>query len=96
MLSTWWLMAREFVPDPNVGAILVSFDPFVSYPKIHKASLYACNPQNIFIATHADERTNCFGHSVPGSLFSSYLFLVTYYINNFESINLKLYKYFTT
>lgn len=39
----------------QVGAVLIGFDPFISYPKLVKAASYLKNPETLFISTNKDE-----------------------------------------
>lgn len=59
---------NHFELDPEVGAVIVGFDHFISYPKMMKAASYLKKKDCIFIATNTDEQ---FPHSggnivIPG------------------------------
>lgn len=56
MQGTVQKVVETYKPDPEIGAVVIGFDTFFSYPKIIKASTYLEDPNCLFIATNADER----------------------------------------
>lgn len=46
---------KSYVPDKDVGAVIVGYDEFISYPKICKTANYLANPDVIFLGTNIDE-----------------------------------------
>lgn len=58
---------ENFVPDSDVGAVVVGFDDFFSYPKLVKAATYLKNPNVHFIGTNPDiKRPSPNGNAFPG------------------------------
>lgn len=54
--STITNVIENFTVDPQVGAVIVGFDEYISYPKMLKAATYLNNPEVLFIGTNTDER----------------------------------------
>ncbi|XP_066901600.1 glycerol-3-phosphate phosphatase isoform X2 [Halyomorpha halys] len=53
---------------PDIGAVVIGYDLFLSYPKIAKACSYLNNPECLFIATNKDEKIPIAGGlTVPGT-----------------------------
>lgn len=54
--------------DPEVGAVLVGFDPHFSYMKLNRAMQYLQDPACLFLATNTDSRLPLeAGKAVPGT-----------------------------
>ncbi|XP_052802113.1 glycerol-3-phosphate phosphatase-like [Mya arenaria] len=45
---------KDWKQNPEINCVLVGFDPHLSYVKMIKASTYARNPNNLFLATNED------------------------------------------
>ncbi|XP_054710774.1 glycerol-3-phosphate phosphatase-like [Uloborus diversus] len=52
----WVKWIPELKLDPEVGAVVVGFDHYISYPKLTKAASYLRDPETLFIATNRDEQ----------------------------------------
>ena len=64
--------------DPEVGAVIVAFDPHVSYIKFLKAITYVKNPSVMFLVTCHDETwPTKFEIVLPGQLSFSIKIAVT-------------------
>lgn len=59
---------NEIELDSGIGAVVVGYDFFFSYPKLMKACSYLNNPECLFIATNKDEKFPAAdGIIVPGA-----------------------------
>ncbi|GBM81454.1 Glycerol-3-phosphate phosphatase [Araneus ventricosus] len=54
--DNWIQWLSEVKLDPEVGAVIVGFDNYVSYPKLTKAASYLKDPSNLFLATNRDDQ----------------------------------------
>ncbi|XP_053984504.1 glycerol-3-phosphate phosphatase [Hylaeus volcanicus] len=61
-------MVTNFKPDPEVGAVIVGFDKYFSFPKLVKAATYLKDPNIHFIGTNCDtERPSPNTNKFPGT-----------------------------
>nr|UJH41143.1 farnesyl diphosphate pyrophosphatase [Pardosa pseudoannulata] len=66
--ENWIQWLSELRLDPEVGAVVVGFDHYVSYPKLTKAASYLKDPETLFIATNRDEQFPAEGNLIiPGA-----------------------------
>ncbi|CAL1288218.1 unnamed protein product [Larinioides sclopetarius] len=66
--DNWIQWLSEVKLNPEVGAVVVGFDHYLSYPKLTKAASYLKNPGNLFIATNGDEQFPSDGELlIPGA-----------------------------
>ncbi|XP_035221116.1 glycerol-3-phosphate phosphatase-like isoform X2 [Stegodyphus dumicola] len=66
--DNWIQWLSDLKLDPEVGAVVVGFDQYVSYPKLTKAASYLKNPECIFLATNRDEQFPTEGNLIiPGA-----------------------------
>lgn len=60
-------MVANFKPDPDVGAVIVGFDKYFSFPKLVKAATYLQDPNVHFVGTNCDTvRPSPNSNSFPG------------------------------
>lgn len=61
-------LVQSFRPDPEVGAVVVGFDKYFSFPKLVKAATYLQDPNIQFVGTNCDtERPSPNANKFPGS-----------------------------
>ncbi|GFT08092.1 glycerol-3-phosphate phosphatase [Nephila pilipes] len=68
VVDNWIQWLSEVKLDPEVGAVIVGFDQYISYPKLTKSASYLKNPDTLFIATNRDEQFPTDGKlTIPGA-----------------------------
>ncbi|CAH1389359.1 unnamed protein product [Nezara viridula] len=66
--SNFTLESSDIELVPDVGAVVVGYDLFFSYPKVAKANCYLNDPECLFLATNKDGKIHFgAGITVPGS-----------------------------
>lgn len=61
-------MVKAFQPDPEIGAVVIGFDKYFSFPKLVKAATYLQDPSVHFLGTNCDtERPSPNANSFPGT-----------------------------
>lgn len=61
-------LVQSFRPDPEVGAVVVGFDKYFSFPKLVKAATYLQDPNIQFVGTNCDtERPSPNANKFPGT-----------------------------
>lgn len=58
---------EELNLQSDIGAVVVGFDEFISFPKLTKAASYLADPECIFLATNTDERFPTPNYVIPGT-----------------------------
>lgn len=61
-------LVKNFKPDPEIGAVVVGFDKYFSFPKLVKAATYLQDPNIHFVGTNCDtERPSPNNNKFPGT-----------------------------
>ena len=61
-------LVKNFKPDPEIGAVVVGFDKYFSFPKLVKAASYLQDPNIHFVGTNCDtERPSPNNNKFPGT-----------------------------
>lgn len=86
-------LVKEFEPDPDIGAVIIGFDKYFSYPKLLKATTYLADPNVHFIGTNCDtDRPSPNTNKYPGNIII-YMFYSFLYVQDKRSIMLFSYLY---
>ena len=61
-------LVKDFKPDPEIGAVVIGFDKYFSFPKLVKAATYLQDPNIHFVGTNCDtERPSPNNNTFPGT-----------------------------
>lgn len=59
-------VVKNFLPDPEIGAVVIGLDEHISYPKLMRAATYLNNPDVVFVATSMDIQIPVTNKKIPG------------------------------